>query len=381
MHVRDCPGTTVTFDVCPFPWCRKVKHLLYHLVSCPEPDLCEICSPSEVSHNMNALRALNDFRMQQRKEALARKAKAASKGKGGGNRKAAKTNSASGKSQQRNKPAAAHSNQQDRPANAKVAVVATASKPNSISDALVSSKIPAIAKSTQSPVGSAGEAVQSKPNPSMNGESSTGPVENSPSTSLDKLTDTKNPQVAMTAAAVVDSSLPKSSPEMGSAKQKTVSTVVKEEQSALIDPPVSVTKPESNPNVVIKKEEDVDGGKNLFQLQASAGPARSVKAEEKVQSSGVSLEKTNSQSKEPKRSCSANALLEDKNATLDTATSKEMKADPQVDPSTKTKASVCDENISSTKGIEASSCSKCGSCGATTKNKEAHSGPSATVVE
>jgi hypothetical protein len=79
MHIRDCPGTTATFDVCPFPWCRKVKHSLYHLVSCPEPELCEICSPSDISHNLGALQGLNEFRLQKRKEDVERQEKAAEK--------------------------------------------------------------------------------------------------------------------------------------------------------------------------------------------------------------------------------------------------------------------------------------------------------------
>lgn len=375
MHVRDCPGTTATFDVCPFPWCRKVKHLLYHLVSCPEPDLCEICSPSEVSHNMNALRALNDFRMQRQKETLARKAKAASKVKNAGNRKAAKSTPASGKSQQKNKPAAAHSNQQDRSGTTKVTLVVKASKSTALPNACLSSKTPTIAKIAQSAAGSVGPAVHSRPDPSTNGERSTGSAVNPPST------DTQNPQVAMTAAAVVDSSLPKSSPEMDSVQQKTGNAVVKEEQSALADPPASETKPESHATVVVKEEEE--DRKNPFQLQASAAPVPGVKTGEKDQSSTVSREKSSSQSREPSRSCTAPTPLEDKNATGDTIKElpKETKVGPQVEPCTKTTASVCDENISSTKGVEASSCSKCGACGAAKNSKETHSGPSATVVE
>ena len=64
LHVRDCPGTTPNFDVCPFPWCRKVKHLLYHLVSCREPGTCDICSPSGLGRNLVQLGAINDHRMQ-----------------------------------------------------------------------------------------------------------------------------------------------------------------------------------------------------------------------------------------------------------------------------------------------------------------------------
>lgn len=62
MHVRDCPGTTVSFDICPYPWCRKTKHLLYHLVSCEDPSTCEICNPTNISYNFRALKGLNSFR-------------------------------------------------------------------------------------------------------------------------------------------------------------------------------------------------------------------------------------------------------------------------------------------------------------------------------
>ena len=62
LHVRDCPGTTSNFDVCPFPWCRKVKHLLYHLVSCQNPRQCAICSPTDISKSLQSLSGLNTFR-------------------------------------------------------------------------------------------------------------------------------------------------------------------------------------------------------------------------------------------------------------------------------------------------------------------------------
>lgn len=62
MHVRDCPGTTISFDICPYPWCRKTKHLLYHLVSCQDPNSCEICNPQSISCNLRALKGLNAFR-------------------------------------------------------------------------------------------------------------------------------------------------------------------------------------------------------------------------------------------------------------------------------------------------------------------------------
>lgn len=70
LHVRDCPGTTSTFDVCPFPWCRKVKHLLYHLVSCTDPKQCGICSPTNLSKSLQALVGLNGHRLQKYREQM-----------------------------------------------------------------------------------------------------------------------------------------------------------------------------------------------------------------------------------------------------------------------------------------------------------------------
>jgi len=70
LHVRDCPGTTSTCDVCPFPWCRKVKHLLYHLVSCTEPDQCAICSPKDLPKGLKGLVGLNAQRMKKHREGL-----------------------------------------------------------------------------------------------------------------------------------------------------------------------------------------------------------------------------------------------------------------------------------------------------------------------
>ncbi|KAG7353113.1 TAZ zinc finger domain protein [Nitzschia inconspicua] len=77
LHVRDCPGTTATLDVCPFPWCRKVKHLLYHLVSCQDPDACQICSQNYVSKNMKDLVGLNAHRMKRYRQKMIAAAKAA----------------------------------------------------------------------------------------------------------------------------------------------------------------------------------------------------------------------------------------------------------------------------------------------------------------
>jgi len=77
LHVRDCPGTTASFDVCPFPWCRKVKHLLYHLVSCTEGENCNICSGTLLPKSMLLLQCLNEHRGEKYQKALVAKAKSA----------------------------------------------------------------------------------------------------------------------------------------------------------------------------------------------------------------------------------------------------------------------------------------------------------------
>jgi hypothetical protein len=85
LHVRDCPGTTASFDVCPFPWCRKVKHLLYHLVSCATPESCGICSPRRLSESLKNLSGLNIYRAKkhrQRMIAALKSRNAAAKAKG-----------------------------------------------------------------------------------------------------------------------------------------------------------------------------------------------------------------------------------------------------------------------------------------------------------
>jgi len=64
LHVRDCPGTTHTCDVCPFPWCRKVKHLLYHLVTCTEGSSCGICYSANLNPNLMNLIELNKLRVE-----------------------------------------------------------------------------------------------------------------------------------------------------------------------------------------------------------------------------------------------------------------------------------------------------------------------------
>jgi hypothetical protein len=63
------------FDVCPFPWCRKVKHLLYHLVTCQEQEYCSICNPTDLSNNFSVLRGLNEHRFGNMREHLVAKAK------------------------------------------------------------------------------------------------------------------------------------------------------------------------------------------------------------------------------------------------------------------------------------------------------------------
>ena len=67
LHVRDCPGTTPSRDVCPYPWCRKMKHLLYHLVSCSAGSGCKTCNSNELNGNLQALRGLNFHRIQKRR--------------------------------------------------------------------------------------------------------------------------------------------------------------------------------------------------------------------------------------------------------------------------------------------------------------------------
>lgn len=67
LHVRDCSGLLPNGDLCPFPWCRKAKHLLYHLVSCEKDSAgnhCSMCSPpeSKLSANLVVLVGLNKYR-------------------------------------------------------------------------------------------------------------------------------------------------------------------------------------------------------------------------------------------------------------------------------------------------------------------------------
>ena len=68
LHVRDCTGLSSNGDICPFPWCRKVKHLLYHLVSCEKRKECSICCPEKLSPNLSALTGLNHHRREKFRE-------------------------------------------------------------------------------------------------------------------------------------------------------------------------------------------------------------------------------------------------------------------------------------------------------------------------
>lgn len=44
---------------CPFPWCRPVKSLLYHLLRCTAGKQCRICHPRCISDNLATLSSLN----------------------------------------------------------------------------------------------------------------------------------------------------------------------------------------------------------------------------------------------------------------------------------------------------------------------------------
>ena len=79
LHVRDCPGTTSTFDVCPFPWCRKIKHLLYHLLDCTKPGECRMCSPKDLPPTLKSLAGLNEHRRIKQREKLVAAAAAAAR--------------------------------------------------------------------------------------------------------------------------------------------------------------------------------------------------------------------------------------------------------------------------------------------------------------
>ena len=62
-------STKSTTMKCPFSWCRPVKHLLYHLVSCTAGQSCLICHPRDISDNMATLTSLNAFRRSKRHKA------------------------------------------------------------------------------------------------------------------------------------------------------------------------------------------------------------------------------------------------------------------------------------------------------------------------
>eukprot|EP00957_Ditylum_brightwellii_P135407 10324787-Ditylum_brightwellii.AAC.1 len=62
LHVQDCPGTMASYDIYPFAWCCNVKHLLYHLVSCVNPNHCSSYSPKGLTRNLHNLNGLNDAR-------------------------------------------------------------------------------------------------------------------------------------------------------------------------------------------------------------------------------------------------------------------------------------------------------------------------------
>ena len=55
---------------CPFAWCRPVKHLLYHLISCTAGRSCRICHPRAISDNMATLTSLNAHRRNKRKRVV-----------------------------------------------------------------------------------------------------------------------------------------------------------------------------------------------------------------------------------------------------------------------------------------------------------------------
>ena len=58
LHIRDCCGTAADGGACAFSWCRPCMSLAVHLLVCPEPGLCAICSPSDLSQAMSELRAV-----------------------------------------------------------------------------------------------------------------------------------------------------------------------------------------------------------------------------------------------------------------------------------------------------------------------------------
>ncbi|CAM9548611.1 unnamed protein product [Ectocarpus sp. 13 AM-2016] len=59
LHMRDCTGHTANGDPCEHRWCRPCKSLLSHLVRCPDPNTCRICTPLDLPGPLRQLRDLN----------------------------------------------------------------------------------------------------------------------------------------------------------------------------------------------------------------------------------------------------------------------------------------------------------------------------------
>ena len=58
LHVRDCDGPRSP-EGCPYPWCDRVRGLVRHVLECPEPENCKICSGAGLPENLKALRVHN----------------------------------------------------------------------------------------------------------------------------------------------------------------------------------------------------------------------------------------------------------------------------------------------------------------------------------
>eukprot|EP00903_Cladosiphon_okamuranus_P014105 g13111.t1 len=59
LHMRDCNGYGPNGDPCEHRWCRPCKSLLSHLVRCPMPSTCRICTPLDLPGPLRQLRELN----------------------------------------------------------------------------------------------------------------------------------------------------------------------------------------------------------------------------------------------------------------------------------------------------------------------------------
>ncbi|CAB1116818.1 unnamed protein product [Ectocarpus sp. CCAP 1310/34] len=59
LHMRDCTGHTASGDPCEHRWCRPCKSLLSHLIRCPDPNTCRICTPLDLPGPLRQLRDLN----------------------------------------------------------------------------------------------------------------------------------------------------------------------------------------------------------------------------------------------------------------------------------------------------------------------------------